>query len=102
MYNFTKFAIEMNEPEPNVAPTDTRLRMDQRLMEETKWDEADEKKIYLEEKQRARLRKHDIEPDPVWFKKINDPYTNEPLYAFTNEYWTCKAKQDWSRCPDLF
>lgn len=34
MHNFTRLAIELNEPEPGVAPTDSRLRPDQRLMEE--------------------------------------------------------------------
>ncbi|CAF4875284.1 unnamed protein product, partial [Rotaria magnacalcarata] len=34
MYNFTELAIELNEFEPDVAPTDTRRRPDQRLMEE--------------------------------------------------------------------
>lgn len=33
MHNFTKLAIELNEPEEGVAPTDSRLRPDQRLME---------------------------------------------------------------------
>ena len=33
MYNFSRLAIELNEPEDGVAPTDSRLRPDQRLME---------------------------------------------------------------------
>ena len=36
MYNFSQFSVQLNEPEPDVAPTDTRLRPDQRLMEDTK------------------------------------------------------------------
>lgn len=47
----------MNEPEEGVAPTDSRNRPDQRLMEEGKWDEANRVKIMLEEKQRL-TRKH--------------------------------------------
>ena len=40
----------MNEEEPNTAPTDSRLRKDQRLMEETKWDEANtEKQVSLDD-----------------------------------------------------
>ena len=32
-YNMSKFACELNEEEEGVAPTDSRLRPDQRLME---------------------------------------------------------------------
>jgi hypothetical protein len=52
-YNLTVLASQLNEPEPGVAPTDSRLRPDQRLMEEGLWDEANDQKIRLEEKQRA-------------------------------------------------
>jgi len=55
-YHFTKFAIELNEPEAGVAPTDSRNRPDQRLMEEGSWDEANRVKVLLEEKQRAAAR----------------------------------------------
>jgi hypothetical protein len=169
MYNFTELAVQLNEPEEGVAPTDTRLRPDQRLMEEAKWDEANEEKIRLEDKQRAARKKREAEyalkhpnmdsgessaalgnsqtsfylagannnsngksnntnansnnsddmddismnnviphassshdPEPVWFKKSIDPYTNQPIHLFKNEYWDCKANKDWSRCPDLF
>ena len=43
-YHFSDFTITLNEEEPNTAPTDSRLRKDQRLMEETKWDEANTEK----------------------------------------------------------
>lgn len=59
MYHFTKFAIELNEVEEGVAPTDSRLRPDQRLMEEGKWDEANRVKVQLEEKQRAVRRQRE-------------------------------------------
>ncbi len=102
MYNFSNLAIELNEMEPNVAPTDSRLRPDQRLMEETHFDKADEKKLYLEQKQRNRLKMFDREPEPIWFEKQFDPYTKEERYVYKNEYWGCKARQDWRKCPDLF
>ncbi|VDK39067.1 unnamed protein product [Taenia asiatica] len=59
MYNFTQFAIQLNDKpdnEPNLCPTDSRLRPDQRLMEEGLWDEANIEKVRLEEKQRLRRR----------------------------------------------
>lgn len=56
-------ACQLNEPEEGVAPTDSRLRPDQRLMENGLWDEANRIKLELEEKQRVvrRAREHQIE-----------------------------------------
>ncbi len=54
-------AIELNEPEEGVAPTDSRLRPDQRLMEQGLWDEANKTKVMLEEKQRATRRERERE-----------------------------------------
>lgn len=62
-YNFTVFAAQLNEPEDGVAPTDSRLRPDQRLMENGQWDEANEEKVRLEEKQRAVRRKREAEAE---------------------------------------
>jgi len=56
-YNFTQLAVELNEMEQGVAPTDSRLRPDQRLMEAGLWDDANTCKVLLEEKQRA-VRRH--------------------------------------------
>lgn len=132
----------MNEPEEGVAPTDSRLRPDQRLMEEGRWDEANAEKLRLEEKQRAsrRAREHEAENaaaqgrfmyiiyyqiaktfktlcsfgncfsaglpyepyEPLWFKKKQDPYTDSRCYVYNGEYWDCKSRGDWSRCPNIF
>ncbi|RXG69608.1 Oxysterol-binding protein 1 [Armadillidium vulgare] len=80
-YNFTEFACQLNEPEEGVAPTDSRLRPDQRLMEDGCWDEANAEKLRLEEKQRAtrRHREYEVEQakkegrelpaiEPTWFR----------------------------------
>lgn len=56
-YNFTLLASQLNELEEGVAPTDSRLRSDQRLMEFGLWDEANIEKLRLEEMQRVRNRK---------------------------------------------
>lgn len=45
--------------EERVAPTDSRLRPDQRLMEEGKWNEANLVKQQLEEKQRMARRERE-------------------------------------------
>lgn len=122
MYNFTSLAVQLNEPEKGVAPTDSRLRPDQRYMEENKWDKANEEKLRLEEQQRAkRMKKREEalqnssvinndegtenpeeEHEPLWFKKSLDPYTNQQIYICNNQYWECKEKNDWNKCPNLF
>ncbi|XP_029659548.1 oxysterol-binding protein 1 isoform X2 [Formica exsecta] len=114
-YSFTELACQLNEPEEGVAPTDSRLRPDQRLMEDGRWDEANAEKLRLEEKQRAsrRAREHEAEKattqglpyevyEPLWFKKKQDPYTDSRCYVYNGEYWDCKSRGDWSRCPNIF
>lgn len=61
MYYFTALALTLNEPEDGVAPTDSRRRPDQRLMEEGRWDEANAEKQRLEEKQRSARRERERE-----------------------------------------
>ncbi|CAM5999173.1 unnamed protein product [Sphagnum balticum] len=115
MYNMTLLAVQLNEHEDNVAPTDSRLRPDQRLMEEGKWDEANQMKSFLEDKQRSvrRIREEESERaaqegrpfmpyQPVWFEKDKDPITGNPVFIYNNKYWESKERQDWSRCPDIF
>ncbi|XP_017292826.2 oxysterol-binding protein 1 isoform X2 [Kryptolebias marmoratus] len=61
MYFFTALALTLNEPEDGVAPTDSRRRPDQRLMEFGRWDEANSEKQRLEEKQRSARRERERE-----------------------------------------
>jgi len=58
-YNFTQLAVQLNEMEADVAPTDSRLRPDQRLMELGEWDDANTCKVLLEEKQRTARRQRE-------------------------------------------
>lgn len=61
MYYFSELALTLNAPEEGVAPTDSRRRPDQRLMENGNWDEANLEKQRLEEKQRTVRRKREAE-----------------------------------------
>ncbi|CAH8839050.1 unnamed protein product [Trichobilharzia szidati] len=111
MYHFSQFAIELNEMEEGVAPTDSRFRPDQRLMEEGLWDQANDEKRRLEVKQRNKRH--------AWEKAVREGLTNEPLFTpiwfapkhdsngnvyhvYLNNYWQAKEKQDWSKCPDIY
>ena len=45
IYGFSEFTCSLNEPEEGVAPTDSRLRPDQRFMEQGNFDEANKIKV---------------------------------------------------------
>merc|ERR1712227_271648 len=101
-YHFSDFTITLNEEEPNTAPTDSRLRKDQRLMEETKWDEANTEKQRLEQAQRE-TRKLRVEPwEPTWFEQRIDPVSGDKMHFYRGTYWSAKEKQEWSKCPVIF
>ncbi|KAK5615312.1 Oxysterol-binding protein 2 [Crenichthys baileyi] len=115
MYHFSALALTLNEPEDGVALTDSRLRPDQRLMEEGRWDEANAEKQRLEEKQRAARRRRDAEAtdaldegrdyegyQSLWFHQRRDPVTGETNFVYKGGYWESKEREDWSMCPDIF
>jgi len=56
MHNFTQFAIELNEEEMGIAPTDSRRRPDQRLCELGEFGAANRLKKCLEQAQRERIK----------------------------------------------
>uniref|UniRef100_A0A8C5EF99 Oxysterol-binding protein n=1 Tax=Gouania willdenowi TaxID=441366 RepID=A0A8C5EF99_GOUWI len=118
MYYFSSLALTLNEPEEGVAPTDSRRRPDQRLMEDGQWDEANAEKQRLEEKQRMVRREREREAviaasspeegthqdnhQALWFEKINDPVSKETLHVYKGGYWEAKDHGTWDMCPDIF
>lgn len=97
-YNFTTFASQLNEPEEGVAPTDSRHRPDQRMMENGDWDGSNREKFRLEELQRERRRTNqDIKP--VWFSRRRDEITGENVFKYTSDYWKSKSASDWKQSP---
>ncbi|XP_017849038.1 oxysterol-binding protein 1-like [Drosophila busckii] len=110
-YNLTTLACQLNEPEEGVAPTDSRMRPDQRLMENGAWDESNDEKLRLEEKQR-RVRKEREQAaakgrpfppyEPKWFKLEKQQGSEESMHVYQNKYWQAKEAQDWRGCPDIF
>lgn len=121
-FNLTPFAITLNAiPEslrPWVAPTDTRLRPDQRAMEDGQYDFAATEKNRLEEKQRARRKQRELEGSvhkPRWFVKSKHPITKEEYWRFNGEYWRTREnmgrksmdakatkKLEWPDVEDIF
>ena len=108
-FNLTQFAITMNAPQPHLlpwlAPTDTRLRPDQRAMEDGRYDEAAEEKHRLEEKQRAVRKRREIENieyHPRWFTKEVHPVTKLPYWRYTGDYWPLRRDKQLKDCADIF
>ena len=91
MYHFTKLAIELNEKEDGVAPTDARNRPDQRYMEDGNWDDANKTKVLLEEKQRAKRKKMEAEAEEAMKKGMvyNSLVNSLHLNTFTRRHVTC-------------
>uniref|UniRef100_A0A8C9ST89 Oxysterol-binding protein n=1 Tax=Scleropages formosus TaxID=113540 RepID=A0A8C9ST89_SCLFO len=118
MYYFSLLALTLNEQEEGVAPTDSRRRPDQRLMEQGHWEEANAEKQRLEEKQRSMRREREREAaraasaaeDGVpqdnykaqWFERTEDPTTGEVTHIYMGGYWEAKEQASWDMCPDIF
>ncbi|CAE6462835.1 unnamed protein product [Rhizoctonia solani] len=96
-YGFTAFTITLNELTPDLVgitpPTDSRLRPDQRAMEEGRIDDADRLKIQLEEGQRARRRAREEageEWKPQWFEQDTDGE-----WKYKGGYWETRKAGKW-------
>uniref|UniRef100_G3NQ09 Oxysterol-binding protein n=1 Tax=Gasterosteus aculeatus aculeatus TaxID=481459 RepID=G3NQ09_GASAC len=105
MYNFTHFAMSLNELQPGMeaflAPTDCRFRPDIRAMENGKMDEASKEKERLEEKQRASRKeraKNEEEWTTRWFQMGTNPYTNSQGWLYSGGYFNRK----YQHMPEIY
>ncbi|KAE8665026.1 Oxysterol-binding protein-related protein 1C [Hibiscus syriacus] len=75
-YNLTPFAISLNELTPdlleNLPPTDSRLRPDQRHLENGEYEMANAEKLRLEQLQRQARKLQERGWQPRWFNKDED------------------------------
>uniref|UniRef100_A0A8C1AKR4 Oxysterol-binding protein n=1 Tax=Cyprinus carpio carpio TaxID=630221 RepID=A0A8C1AKR4_CYPCA len=105
MYNFTTFAMQLNELDKEIEAvipkTDSRLRPDIRAMENGDIDLASEEKKRLEEKQRAARKnrsKSDDEWKTRWFHQGPNPHNGSQDWLFSSGYWD----RDYSQVPDIY
>ncbi|KAK7743843.1 hypothetical protein SLS53_003862 [Cytospora paraplurivora] len=98
-FNLTPFVLTFNHIDdqlrPWLAPTDSRLRPDQRAMEEGEYDFAATEKNRLEEGQRARRKAREERGEefkPVWFSKAKCEITGEEYWKFNGKYWEQREK----------
>jgi len=98
-FNLTPFAVTFNHLDDHlrswIAPTDSRLRPDQRAMEEGEYDFAATEKNRLEQNQRARRREREEKGEefvPAWFTKKQCEVTGEDYWHFNGKYWDQREK----------
>ncbi|TLD25883.1 putative beta-galactosidase C [Venturia nashicola] len=110
-YGYTSFAATLNEitavEEEALPPTDSRLRPDQRLVEEGEIDKAEGLKARLEERQRARRKvdeDHGRSFEPKWFFKAGVEGEDEiwRLKGGKDNYWEARSKRDWNGVLHVF
>ncbi|TVY59540.1 Oxysterol-binding protein-like protein, partial [Lachnellula suecica] len=99
-FNLTPFVVTLNDINPNLQPwlppTDTRLRPDQRAMEDGRYDFAATEKNRVEEKQRARRREREERGEefaPNWFVKDTCSVTGESFWRSNDRYWEKRAEK---------
>jgi hypothetical protein len=104
-YQFTSFTMRLNEladwMKPYLPPTDSRLRPDQRALEDTQTDFAQSEKSRLEDKQRAarkKLEEAGAAYEPTWFQRGEGD-----SWVYKGGYWEARQAKQWpGNVPDLF
>ncbi|XVF39408.1 hypothetical protein PTKIN_Ptkin01aG0032500 [Pterospermum kingtungense] len=101
-YNLTRFAITLNELTPGLKeklpPTDSRLRPDQRYLENGEYEMANSEKLRLEQRQRQARKMQERGWKPRWFTKDKGSDT----YRYIGGYWEAREQGKWDSCPDIF
>ncbi|EFH44023.1 oxysterol-binding family protein [Arabidopsis lyrata subsp. lyrata] len=101
-YNLTSFAITLNELTPGLQeilpPTDSRLRPDQRHLENGEYEKANLEKQRLERRQRMSRQLQESGWRPRWFERQGESET----FKYTGGYWEARGHRNWDDCPDIF
>ncbi|XP_030946762.1 oxysterol-binding protein-related protein 2A isoform X2 [Quercus lobata] len=102
-YNLTSFAITLNELTPGLQeklpPTDSRLRPDQRHLENGEYEKANAEKQRLEKRQRMARKMQENGWKPRWFQK--EEGDNGP-FRYVGGYWEARQQGKWDECPNIF
>ncbi|ODV86022.1 hypothetical protein CANARDRAFT_17296 [[Candida] arabinofermentans NRRL YB-2248] len=109
MFHLTNFAASLNAPQPHLLPilppTDTRLRPDQRAMENGEYDLAASEKNRVEEKQRLAKRERDAKNEiyePCFFKLDKHPVTGDEYYNYKDNYWSLRRDGKLKDYKDIY
>ncbi|KAL0004401.1 hypothetical protein SO802_011962 [Lithocarpus litseifolius] len=100
-YNLSPFAITLNELTPGLSeklpPTDSRLRPDQRHLENGEYELGNAEKLRLEQLQRQARKLQERGWQPRWFQKDEDG-----CYRYMGGYWEAREKKNWNGISDIF
>ncbi|XP_021277282.1 oxysterol-binding protein-related protein 2A-like isoform X3 [Herrania umbratica] len=103
-YNLTSFAITLNELTPGLQikeklpPTDSRLRPDQRHLENGEYERANAEKQRLERRQRMSRKLQENGWNPRWFEKEGE----NGSFRYVGGYWEAREQGKWDGCPNIF
>ncbi|KAK1266383.1 Oxysterol-binding protein-related protein 1D [Acorus gramineus] len=101
-YNLTPFAISLNELTPGLLerlpPTDSRLRPDQRHLENGEYELANAEKLRLEQTQRQARKLQERGWKPRWFSRDKE----DDCYRYVGGYWEAREEKNWDGIPDIF
>ncbi|KAF5729866.1 oxysterol-binding protein-related protein 2A isoform X4 [Tripterygium wilfordii] len=101
-YNLTSFAITLNELTPGLQeklpPTDSRLRPDQRHLENGEYEKANAEKQRLEMRQRISRKLQENGWRPRWFQRESETGP----FRYVGGYWESREQGIWDGCPDIF
>lgn len=111
-YGFTAFATQLNEitslERDKIPPTDSRLRPDQRKLEEGDVDAAEGLKGRLEEAQRRRRKEQEASGEgwePRWFRKVEGGEGGEECWRLkegAEGYWEKRGRGAWGGGERVF
>ncbi|KAJ6858021.1 hypothetical protein NC652_040533 [Populus alba x Populus x berolinensis] len=90
--------IDRNPHQEKLPSTDSRLRPDQRCLENGEYTKANEEKLRLEQRQRQARKMQERGWKPRWFVKEKGGET----YSYIGGYWEAKDRGNWESCPDIF
>ena len=113
-YGMTLFASQLNEITPieegHIPPTDSRLRPDQRALEDGDHETAETLKNQLEERQRTRRKVMEEEGEkwqPRWFVPVPNEEGGDgdeaawKLRTGKDGYWEERARDQWTGIPNV-
>lgn len=101
-YKMTPFAITLNELTPGLQeklpPTDSRLRPDQRHLENGEYEKSNAEKQRLERRQRMSRKMQENGWKPRWFQREGE----DGPFRYTGGYWEAREEGKWEGCPDIY
>ena len=109
-YGFPTFTASLNDrssADAGLPPTDSRLRPDQRAVEDGDVDRAEALKAQQEQAQRDRrmaLEERGEEWQALWFVKLEGTGGEDiwKMKVGKDGYWDAQARGDWRSAPSIF